>query len=204
MLGFYVKAVFADNEGLKSYEGEPMRTKALLGVLSSILFLTLFSSAQMQGDKTKRASPPEQAVCKFNDSKTVTVNYSSPRMKGRQIYGGLVPYGKVWRTGANEATSFVTDADLTIGGVNVPAGKYTMYTLPGQNDWKLIINKQTGQWGTEYDEKQDLARIEMKTEPLVSPTENFTIGFDLQGANDCRMRLEWERTRAYVDIKEKQ
>src|SRR5690349_11346904 len=134
-----------------------MRTKAILGVLSSILLLTVFCSAQMQGDKTKRASPPEQAVCKFNDSKTVTVNYSSPRMKGRQIYGGLVPYGKVWRTGANEATSFVTDADLTIAGVNVPAGKYTMYTLPGQNDWKLIINKQTGQWGTEYDEKQDLA-----------------------------------------------
>ena len=181
-----------------------MRIKALLSVFSSVLFLTLFGSAQMQGDKSKRASPSEHAVCKFNDGKTVTVDYSSPRMKGRTVYGGLVPYGKVWRTGANEATSFVTDTDLTINGVNVPAGKYTMYTLPSQSDWKLIVNKQTGQWGTEYDEKQDLARIDMKTEPLMSPVENFTIGFDLQGANDCRMRLDWERTRAFVDVKEKQ
>jgi hypothetical protein len=181
-----------------------MRAKAILGVLSSILLLTLFCSAQMEGDKSKRASPPEQAVCKFNDGKTVTVNYSSPRMKGRTIYGDLVPYGKVWRTGANEATTFVTEADLTIDNVAIPAGKYTMYSLPGKEGWKLIINKQTGQWGTEYDQKQDLARIDMKTEPLVSPVENFTIGFDLQGANDCRLRLDWERTRAYLDIKEKQ
>lgn len=181
-----------------------MRTKALLGVLLSVLFLTVICSAQMQGEKAKRASPPEQAMCKFGDSKTVTVDYSSPRMKGRTIYGDLVPYGKVWRTGANEATTFVTDADAVINGVNVPAGKYTMYTLPAKDGWKLIINKQTEQWGTIYDEKQDLARIDMKTEPLVSPVENFTIAFDPQGANDCRMRLDWERTRAYADIKEKQ
>ena len=178
--------------------------RAILSVLSSVLFLSVFCSAQMQGDKAKRPSPPEQAACKFTDGKTVTIDYSSPRVKGRKIYGDLVPYGKVWRTGANEATSFVTEADLTIAGVTVPAGHYTMYSVPGQNDWKLVINKQTGQWGTVYDEKQDLARIDMKTEPLTSPVENFTIAFDPHGGNDCRLRLDWEKTRAYADVKEKQ
>ena len=177
--------------------------KAILSLLSSVLFLSVVCTAQMQGDKAKRPSPPEQAVCKFADGKTITVDYSSPRMKGRKIFGDVVPYGKVWRTGANEATTFVTEADLTIGGVTVPAGHYTMYTLPGQNDWKLIINKQTGQWGTAYDEKQDLARIDLKTEPLTSPVEDFTIAFDPQGGNDCRLRLDWEKTRAYADVKEK-
>ena len=83
-------------------------------------------------------------------------------MRGRKIFGGLVPYDQVWRTGANAATSLKTDVDLTIGGANVPAGSYTLYTLPGMNSWKLIINKQTGQWGTEYSEGQDLARVDMK------------------------------------------
>ena len=181
-----------------------MRTKAILSFLSSALLLALLAPAQAQQEKGKRASPPEQAVCKFADGKNVTVDYSSPRAKGRKIYGDLVPYGKVWRTGANEATSFVTDANLDINGVNVPAGKYTLYTLPAEGGWKLIINKQTGQWGTVYDEKQDLARIDMKTEPLPSPVENFTIAFEPVGGNDCRMRLDWERTRTTADIKEKQ
>ena len=83
-------------------------------------------------------------------------------MRDRKIFGGLVPYGQVWRTGANSATSLKTDVDLTIGGAPVPAGSYTLYTIPTETGWKLIINKQTGQWGTDYDEKQDLARVDMK------------------------------------------
>jgi Protein of unknown function (DUF2911) len=160
--------------------------------------------AQGQQDKSKRPSPPANADCKFADGKAIHVDYSSPRAKGRKLFGGVVPYDKVWRTGANEATSFKTDADLIVNKVNVPAGSYTLYTLPGESDWKLIINKQTGQWGTVYDEKQDLARIEMKKQSLSSPVENFTIAFD-QAANDtCRMRLEWGTTRAAADLKEQQ
>ena len=83
-------------------------------------------------------------------------------MRDRKIFGELVPYGQVWRTGANAATSLKTDVDLTIGGASVPAGSYTLYSIPEEKKWKLIINKETGQWGTKYDEKQDLARVDMK------------------------------------------
>ena len=91
------------------------------------------------------ASPPATASVTFADGKTVTINYSRPSMRGRTIFGGLVPYGQVWRTGANAATSLKTDVDLTIGGANVPAGSYTLYSIPNENGWKLIINKETGQ-----------------------------------------------------------
>ncbi len=155
-----------------------------------------------QPEKSNRPSPPATAECKFSDGKSIHVDYSSPRAKGRKIFGGVVPLGKVWRTGANEATSFKTDADLTAAKVNVPAGSYTLFSLPAEDSWKLIVNKQTGQWGTVYDEKQDLARIEMKKQSLPSPVENFTIAFDRTAPDTCRMRLEWETTRATLDFKE--
>ncbi len=117
--------------------------------------------------------------------------------------GGLVPYGQVWRTGANEATSFTTDTDLVVGGTAVPAGKYTLYTLPGESSWKLIINKQTGQWGTKYDEKQDLARVAMQVGKTSAPVEQFTISFDKAGSDAAKLKLEWENTSASVDVKEK-
>ena len=121
-------------------------------------------------------SPPAQAEVTLN-GKAVTIHYNSPRMRGRKIMGELVPYGKVWRTGANPATSFVTDADLMIGDLHVPAGKYTLYTLPAApgTPWQLIINKQTGQWGTEYNQGQDLGRTPMQHSTLSSPQENMSI-----------------------------
>jgi hypothetical protein len=108
----------------------------------------------------------------------------------------------VWRTGANAATSLKTTVDLNIGGTNVPKGNYTIYTLPGSSSWQLIINKQTGQWGTEYDQKQDLARIPMKVTQRPSGLEIFTISFDKSGGNAGVMKLEWENTIASVDVKE--
>jgi len=174
--------------------------------LCTVIFLCLAvvatpSHAQM--DKSKRPSPPANAMFKFADGKTVTVDYSSPRMKGRKIFGGLVPFDKVWRAGANEATTFVTGANLTVGGTAVPAGSYTMFAIPGQDKWTLIISKKTGEWGTEYPgEANDLARIDMKVSKLPSPLENFTIAFDKTGIG-CTMRLDWETTRASVEIAEK-
>src|SRR6202011_1976969 len=91
--------------------------------------------ASAQNDKGKRPSPPAQAQCKFSDGKTTTVEYSSPRANGRKIFGGLVPYGQVWRTGANEATTLVTDTGLTVGGKDIPAGSYTLFTLPAADRW---------------------------------------------------------------------
>lgn len=147
-------------------------------------------------------SPPAQATFTFADGKTVTVDYSRPSMRNRKIFGGLVPYDQVWRTGANAATSLKTDANLNVGGTNVPAGSYTLYTIPGMNNWTLIINKQTGQWGTKYDKSQDLARIPMKVTQRPSGLETFTISFDKTGGDSAVLKLEWENTSASVDIKE--
>ena len=148
-------------------------------------------------------SPPARAACKFSDGKTITVNYSSPRMRGRNIFGGLVPFGEVWRAGADDATTFVPNADVTVGGKNVPAGKYTLFTLPTQTKWTLIVSKQTGEWGIPYPgEKYDFARLEMQVSKLPSPVENFTISFD-QAGTSCMMKLDWETTRASIDITEK-
>jgi hypothetical protein len=115
-------------------------------------------------------------------------------MKGRKVMGELVPFGKVWRTGADEATTLTTDKELQIGGTIVPAGKYTLYTLPGQTDWQLIVNKQTGQWGTEYDQKQDLGRVPLKKTATSAPVEQLTISVDKSPAGGGLLRIAWENT----------
>jgi hypothetical protein len=148
------------------------------------------------------ASPPASAACKFTDGKTIAVNYSSPRMRGRKIFGELVPYGEVWRAGADNATSFVPTADVIVGGKSVPAGKYTIFILPSPAKWTLIISKQFGEFGIPYPgEQYDFARVEMKVSKLSAPVENFTISFDPAGSS-CAMRLDWETTRASIDIAE--
>ncbi len=117
--------------------------------------------------------------------------------------GGLVPYGQVWRTGANNATTLVTPVALNIGGTDVAAGKYTLWTLPSEGTWKLIVNKQTGQWGTEYDQSQDLARIDMKKGKTAQPVEQFTISWDKKGEGSADLVLEWETTRVWVPVRPK-
>lgn len=114
--------------------------------------------------------------------------------------GGLVPYGQVWRTGADEATAFVTPVDLMVGGIAVPAGSYTLYTLPAEGAWKLIINKQTGQWGTEYDEAQDLARVDLQSTKTAGPVDRFTISWSKRGADQAELVLQWENTRLSVPV----
>jgi len=153
-----------------------------------------------QQDKSKRPSPPGTAEVTLKGKK-ITIDYSRPYLKGRKVGQELAPYGKVWRTGANEATALSTEVDLNIGGVKVPAGKYTLYTLPSEGTWKLIINKQTGQWGTQYDESQDLARIDMKRSPLPQSVEQFTISFDKTSDSAAELNLDWENTRVSVTVK---
>lgn len=123
----------------------------------------------------------------------VQVEYSRPFAKGRKVFGGLVPWGKVWRTGANAATTLKTNVDLTLGDVVVPKGTYTLYTLPGEKAWKLIVNRQTGQWGTEYDPKMDLARVGMKVETRADTLEAFTISLLPEDAFRGSLRISWER-----------
>jgi hypothetical protein len=180
-----------------------MRKPKLFASAVALAFAVSSLALYAQEDKSKRPSPPAKAECKLAGGKAVTVDYSSPRAKGRKIYGGLVPYGQVWRTGANEATSFVTDTDITVGGTAVPAGSYTLFTIPNENKWTLIISKKTAEWGTNYPgPENDLARIDMKTSKLSSPVENFTISFT-QSGNGCTMHIDWETTRASVDITKK-
>ncbi len=170
--------------------------------ISVPLILVALSSLIIAQEPKKPLSPPATASVTFADGKTVTINYAQPSMRNRKIFGGLVPYDQVWRTGANAATSLKTDANLNIGGTVVPAGSYTLYTLPGMNKWTLIVSKQTGQWGTEYNQGQDLARIPMKVTQRPSGLELFTISFDKTGGDSATLKLEWENTIASVDVKE--
>lgn len=170
---------------------------------AAFLIVALVTTAACQ-DKSSRPSPPAKAECKLPDGKTITVDYSSPRAKGRKVYGGLVPFGEEWRAGANEATTFAPAGDVVVGGsVVVPAGKYTLFVVPNQDKWTLVISKKTGEWGIPYPGKQyDFARIDMKVSKLPSPLENFTIAFDPNPAG-CALRMDWETTRASIDIAKK-
>lgn len=169
--------------------------------LIAALLCATFATAQQ--DKSQRPSPPAQAQCKFADGKTITVDYSSPRAKGRKIFGGLVPYGQVWRTGANEATTFVTGADLTVEGKDVPAGSYTIFTVPNPDSWTLIVNKHTGEWGIPYKyESDELVRVPMSVSKTPATVENFTISFDQSGGG-CTLQLSWENTQASVKFAQK-
>jgi|SRR5208282_538057 len=178
--------------------------KSFLAACSLVLICPAFfatpSLAQAGGQV---ASPPAKADCKFPDGKSIHIDYSSPRMRGRKIFGGLVPYGEPWRAGANEATTFVIGTGVSAGGKEVPAGSYTLFALPTQDAWTLIVSKQTGEWGVPYPgEQYDFTRAPMKVSKLPSPVENFTIAFD-QSGGVCTLRLDWEATRASIEISEK-
>jgi hypothetical protein len=190
-----------------------MKKLAFVAALSFAVVTVV--SAQMGGqDKSKRPSPPASAECKFTDGKTIKMDYSSPRLNDpkthqpRKIFGtaeekALVPYGNVWRAGANEATTFVTDANLSVGGKEVPAGTYTIFAIPKADAWTLIVSKKTKEWGEPYPgEKDDLVRVPMSAAKTPALVENFTIAFD-QAGSKCTLRMEWENTRASVETNEK-
>jgi hypothetical protein len=145
-------------------------------------------------------SPVAEAHVTLN-GKTVTIHYNSPSMRGRKIMGELVPYDKVWRTGANEATTLTTGANLKIGTLTVPAGTYTIYTLPSDGQWLLIVSKLTGQWGTVYDESKDLGRTPMESKTLPAPQEKMTLSFENTQGGSTELHMKWETTDRYVTLK---
>lgn len=123
------------------------------------------------------------------DGANISIEYGRPSLKGR-TEAQLMPAGKIWRTGADEATTLKTDKSLMFGSTMVAPGTYTLYTLPGENGWQLVINKQTGQWGTQYDEKQDLVRVPMTVTKNAAPVEQLT--FDVQDtAKGGELRINW-------------
>jgi hypothetical protein len=127
----------------------------------------------------------------------LTVDYGRPRRRGREIFGNVVPWNRVWRLGANAATGFTTDRDLLMGGVVIPKGSYTLFMLPSPEGSKLIVNRQTGQWGTAYDARQDFARIDLASEQLARTVEPFTIIVEPQGDAGV-LRIRWDRTQFAV------
>jgi Protein of unknown function (DUF2911) len=181
--------------------------RKMIGVCSMLIVAAAvaYTGLARQQDKSKRPSPQETAQCSLPDGKTITTVYSSPRMKGRKIFApdGLVPFGKVWRAGANEATTFVTAANLNVEGKDIPAGSYTLFVIPERDKWTLIVNKKTGEWGIPYKyESDELARVNMQVSQLPSPVENFTIAYG-PSSEGCTLSMEWETTRASVTFPEK-
>jgi len=185
-----------------------MRKGLLVGAMVALGALIMAGTPGLAGvpqqkDKSQRPSPPAKAEGKLGGGVTITVDYSSPRMKGRQIFGGLVPYGQVWRAGANEATTLVTSGNIRVGSLDVPAGTYTLFTIPDKGKWTLIVSKKTGEWGVPYPgEAEDFGRTEMHVKALPSPVENFEIGLKQEGGA-LVLHMDWETTSASVKITEK-
>lgn len=146
-------------------------------------------------------SPRDTVRARIGDG-DVSIDYSRPLKRGREIFGNVVPWNTAWRTGANAATQLTTATDLVIGGATVPAGKYTLWTLPTPTGWKVIINKQTGQWGTVYDAQQDLVRVDANVETLATPVEQLVIAFE-PGTTPTAMTITWDKTRVSVPVAKK-
>jgi hypothetical protein len=158
-----------------------------------------FAAAEIQAGPLGQMSPRDTAHAMIAGA-MLLVDYGRPHMRGRTIFGGIVPMGEVWRTGANAATQFSTDKPLVFGDVALPAGMYTLWSVPGENGAQLIINRQTGQWGTDYDASKDLARVPLRQSALPEPVEVFTISIRPRGERGGTLVMEWERTRWEVEF----
>jgi hypothetical protein len=171
------------------------------GLVLTLVGLFMTSLIFAQQDKSKRASPPETAKGTVAGA-NITIDYSSPAVKGRKIWGDLVPYDKVWRLGANEATIFETSKDIMVEGKKLPAGKYSLYAIPGENEWTFIFNSKTGQWGikmdgsTTEDPANDVLRVTAKPAKSSSFNERMKFVVDKKG-----FTLEWENLKVPVSIK---
>jgi len=174
-----------------------MKKKLLLAVtLSAFAFYITYS----QGLKTPQPSPTAEIKQNFGLSQ-IEISYSRPGIKGRKIFGDLVPYGKVWRTGANAATTITFGDDVTIGDKKVPAGKYGLLTIPGENEWTVIITKQTDVTSPDaYKQDQDVVRVLVKPFQLPFSIETFTIGLGDITGNSCKLELMWDSVYVHVPI----
>ncbi|HUP90364.1 MAG TPA: DUF2911 domain-containing protein [Longimicrobiales bacterium] len=185
------------NGRMKSYSGKHTTYKQEVVRTTDIPDIDAIAARFAAAEKNapvKSLSPLDTTTATIGPA-TLTIEYSRPGRRGRNIMGDVVEYDKVWRTGANKATHFTTTAPLNVSGVAVPPGTYTLWTLPTKSGVFLIINHQTGQWGTRYDPRRDLARIPMTVTTTPTRTENFTIAIDRSA-----LRLEWDNFRWMVSV----
>jgi len=167
-----------------------VRIHLVLGV-AAVLLMAAPLCAQL--------SPAAETSVKIN-GKTLKIDYSAPSMRGRKIFGGLEPYGRVWRAGANSATAFHTDANLDINGLIVPKGDYTLFVYLDPKQWQLVVSKATGEWGLDYDQSRDLGRVRMDMSKPPAPIEKYRMTLSSLGGNKAKLELAWENTVAAVTI----
>ena len=165
-----------------------------------VLFVVLGSSVAST-IYAQKASPPATAIGKVAGA-SITITYSSPSVKGRKIWGELVPYGKAWRAGANEATTFMTDKDIKVEGKELKAGKYSLFIVPTENEWEFILNSETGQWGIKrtgeanFDPAKNVLTVMVKARKSKSFNERLKYTIDGKG-----FTLQWENLEVPVKIK---
>lgn len=211
-----VERVGTDSVSLNNQFGEPMRAhvdaRGRLLHLHTPAFTTLERTRWVDLDKLaadfasrdaigKGLGPlsPRQTYRARVGGANIWIDYSRPAMRGRPVWGALVPHSRVWRMGANDAAHLATDRTLEIGGVTLPPGTYTLFLLPTANDWTLIINRQTGISGLEYDAAQDAGRVKLETQTLTTPMESFTISVaDNEAAGGGTLTVGWDRMRGSI------
>ena len=168
-------------------------------ILSVTLLVSMIATSMVacgQDNKQSRPSPPAKATGKAGNA-TITIDYSAPSVKGRKIFGSeIAPYGKVWRTGANEATVFETDSDIKINGQALPKGKYGFFAIPGETEWTLIFNKTWNQWGSfRYKQEEDALRVKVKPAKTAALVEKLE--YSISGG---KVFLRWENTEVSFSV----
>ena len=173
----------------------------LLIVAAAVLLSALPVSAQQKKAASTGGNSPHETTSAVIDGSRVTITYGRPFAKDRKIWGGLVPFGKAWRTGSDEATTLITQQPLAIGAATIPAGAYVLYTVPAEDGTcKLAFATKLGGWGVPVDEKNDLVRVDMKKEATTAPVEQFTMAVAKNPAGGGTVKMMWESTQYSVDF----
>ncbi len=165
---------------------------------AAVVLLAITAGAQPP--QRSRFTSPQADSSVTIAGKKISVEYYAPSAHGRKVMGGLVPYGQVWCTGANWATKLTTESDLELGGLKLPKGSYSIWTVPNEKEWTLIINSETGQFHLNYDQSRDFGRTKMAVKTLPSPVETFKVQLTAAGDTKGTLALIWENTEASVPM----
>jgi hypothetical protein len=214
-----IERVSPDSVSLTNQFGEPMRAhvdaRGRFLRLHTPAFTTLERTRWVDLDKLAKdfaardaigkglgALSPRQTYRARVGEANVWVDYSRPVMRGRPVWGGLIPYNRVWRMGANDAAHLATDRTLEIGGVTLTPGTYTLFLLPAENDLTLIINRRTGMSGLDYDAAQDVGRVKLEKQTATTPMESFTISIaENEAADGGTLTVGWDRMRGSIPFR---